>query len=50
MVVSHVGGLIFGICVIWQSDLGFGEVAALQVAEDHLDLNANTHKLDTGRR
>lgn len=43
MVVSHVGGLIFSICVIWQSDLGLWEVVALQVAENHLDLKNNMY-------
>lgn len=41
MVVSHVGGLILSICVMWQSDLGLREVVALQVAENHLDLKHN---------
>lgn len=45
MVVSKVGGLIFSICVVWQTNLGFGERAALQVAVNHLDLN--THKVYT---
>lgn len=34
-----MGGLIFRVCVMWQRDLGFREVVALQVAQNHLDLN-----------
>lgn len=40
MVVSHVGGLIFSVCVcvMMKRGLGFREVVALQVPENHLDL------------
>lgn len=38
MVVSHVGGLLFTVCVMLQRGLGFREVVALQVPENHLDL------------
>lgn len=41
VVVSHVGGLIVSVRVIGCTDLGFREVVALQVGENHLDLKHN---------
>lgn len=32
LVVSHVGGLILSVGVMWQRELSFREVVALQVA------------------
>ena len=44
VVVSHVGGLIFSVCVMLQRGLGFREVVTLQVPENHLDLvHVHTH-------
>lgn len=37
-----MGGLFFTVCFILQTCFGFGEIVALQVPENHLDLR-NTH-------
>lgn len=37
-----MGGLFFTVCFILQTCFGFGEIVALQVPENHLDLR-HTH-------